>query len=64
MNSKSLSIMGSEKPPRLSFIFLGRLVLMEDQAQGEKYSGFLKSPSAKVREKGRADPPEPAAGGS
>lgn len=56
--------MGSEKPPRLSFIFLGRLVLMEDQAQGEKYSGFLKSPSAKVREKGRADPPEPAAGGS
>lgn len=47
--------MGSEKPPRLIFIFLGRLVLMENQAQGEKYSGSLKSPSAKVREKGRAD---------
>lgn len=47
--------MGSEKLPRLSFLFLGRLVLMEDQAQGEKHPSFLKSPSAKVREKGRAD---------
>lgn len=47
--------MGSEKPLPLSFIFLGRLILMEDQVQAEKYPGFQKCPSAKVREKGRAD---------
>lgn len=49
--------MGSEKPLRLRFIFLGRLIFMADQAQGEKYPGFRKCPSAKVREKGRAAHP-------
>lgn len=49
--------MGSEKPLHLSFIFLGRLIFMADQAQGEKYPGFRKCPSAKVREKGRVAHP-------